>query len=206
MAASSPEQIVSRARAIIEREAAAVAGVSGQLDHRLAEVVGMMLACRGHVLTLGAGTSHAVAARLAHLLACSGVPALALNPADAVHGGSGSITAADLLFVISKGGRSDEINQTAAIARERGAAVVALTEDPDAPLAALSDVVLCVRPAPGVDPFDMVATGSSLVNCAVGDALCVLLLEEGGYSRDQFGQTHPGGAVGRKLAGPPVER
>lgn len=51
----------------------------------------------------------------------------------------------------------------------------------------------------------MIATGSSLVNGAAGDALCVLLLELRGYSRvprgtQHFGMTHPGGAVGKKLA------
>ena len=46
----------------------------------------------------------------------------------------------------------------------------------------------------------MIATGSSLVAGAAGDVLCVLLLERRGYTRDQFGETHPGGAVGEKLA------
>jgi hypothetical protein len=46
----------------------------------------------------------------------------------------------------------------------------------------------------------MIATGSSLVFSAVGDALCVVLLEARGYTRDQFAQTHPGGAVGRDIA------
>jgi arabinose-5-phosphate isomerase len=41
-----------------------------------------------------------------------------------------------------------------------------------------------------------------LVNAAAGDVLCVLLLERIGYTVREFGQTHPGGAVGRRLAGP----
>jgi arabinose-5-phosphate isomerase len=45
----------------------------------------------------------------------------------------------------------------------------------------------------------MIATGSSLVNAAACDALCILLLELRGYTKEQFGQTHPGGAVGEKL-------
>ena len=52
-----------------------------------------------------------------------------------------------------------------------------------------------------IDPYGMVATGSSLVNGAAGDVLCVLLLELRGYTQEAFGETHPGGAVGRKLAG-----
>ena len=45
----------------------------------------------------------------------------------------------------------------------------------------------------------MVATGSSLFNSAFCDAICVALLELRGYSVDDFGETHPGGAVGHKI-------
>jgi len=45
----------------------------------------------------------------------------------------------------------------------------------------------------------MIATGSSLVNAAACDVLCVLLLELRGYTKEQFAPTHPGGAVGKKI-------
>ena len=45
----------------------------------------------------------------------------------------------------------------------------------------------------------MIATGSSLFNSAFCDAICVALLELRGYTRDAFGETHPGGAVGHRL-------
>jgi len=32
-----------------------------------------------------------------------------------------------------------------------------------------------------------------------GDVLCILLLELRGYTKEQFGSTHPEGAVGVKL-------
>ena len=47
----------------------------------------------------------------------------------------------------------------------------------------------------------MIALGSSLVNGAAGDALCAALLEMNQVSLEQFGRTHPSGAVGRELAG-----
>lgn len=193
--------LVSRARAIIEREARAVQRLAPQMDEGLADVVRLLLDCRGHVLVTGAGTSRAVAERFAHLLSCCGTPALFVHAADCLHGGSGAITANDVLFAISKGGRSAEINGLAEIARARGARVIAQTEDPDAPLARLSDLVYRVVAQGDIDPYGMIATGSSLVNAAAGDILCVLLLEMRGYSRDQFGRTHPSGAVGHRLAG-----
>ncbi len=192
-------EIVSRAREIIQREAEAVSALAEQFDDSLAGVVSLLFNCQGHVLVTGAGTSRAMAQRLAHLLSCSGTPALFISASDGLHGGSGAVTDKDVVYVISKGGQSAEINQFAAIARRRGATLVAQTEDPASPLAEMCDAVFQVRAAPDVDPYGMVATGSSLVNGAAGDALCVLLLELRGYSKEAFGQTHPGGAVGRKL-------
>ena len=193
-------EMVARAREIVEREAQAAGALADQFDENLAQVVVLLLNCQGHVLTTGAGTSHAMAQRFAHLLSCSGTPALCISAADCLHGGSGAITANDVVFIISKGGHSAEINQFAEIARTRGARIIAQTENPESPLGQMSDAVFCVRAAGDVDPYGMIATGSSLVNGVAGDALCVLLLELRGYTRDEFGMTHPGGAVGKKLA------
>jgi len=200
MPSYSAAEIVARARDVVEREAESVRALSDQFDATLAEVLDLLLTCRGHVLVSGMGTSHAIAQRFAHLLCCCGKPAVCINAADCLHGGAGTVTANDVLFVISKGGRSAEINKLAEIARARGAKIIAQTEDPDSPLGHASDVTLKVKAAGDVDPYGMIATGSSLVNGAVGDALCVLLLELRGYSRSAFGLTHPEGAVGEKLA------
>ena len=119
---------------------------------------------------------------------------------DCLHGGAGAITEQDVVFVISKGGRSAEINQLVEIARARGARIVAQTETPTSPLGQCSDVIYCVKAVGDVDPYGMIATGSSLVAGAAGDVLCVLLLELRGYTQEAFGLTHPGGAVGHKLS------
>jgi arabinose-5-phosphate isomerase len=193
--------MLARARQVVEREARGVQALVDQMDESLADVVDALFNCPGHVLVAGAGTSHAIAQRFAHLLSCSGTPALCVNAADSLHGGAGAVTANDVVFIISKGGRSAEINQFAQIARARGARIVAQTEDPESPLARMSDVVFRVVAVGDVDPYGMIATGSSLVNAVAGDVLCVLLLEWRGYSKETFGMTHPGGAVGEKLAG-----
>jgi len=197
---TSQIDLIARARAVVEREAQAVRELMDQFDDSLEKLVDLMLNCNGHVLVTGAGTSRAVAERLAHLLSCCGTPALFMSAADSLHGGAGAITADDVVFIISKGGRSAEVNQFAELARTRGAKIIAQTENPESPLAQISDAVYQVKAVGDVDPYGMIATGSSLVNAAAGDALCVLLLERRGYSKEEFGVTHPGGAVGAKLA------
>ena len=73
--------LAARARAIVEREAQAVRALGDQFDDSLDKIVSLLLTCRGHILVAGAGTSHAVAQRFAHLLSCSGTPALCVNAA-----------------------------------------------------------------------------------------------------------------------------
>ena len=195
----SAADLAARARQVVEAEAQSVRALASQFGEDLADMVGILLDCRGHVLVVGAGTSHAIAQRFAHLLSCCGVPALCISAADSLHGGAGAITSNDVVFCISKGGRSAEINQLAEIARARGARIVAQTERPESPLARRSDRVYVVRTEGAVDPYGMVALGSSLVNAAAGDVLCALVLEAGGYTKASFGATHPGGAVGAVL-------
>jgi D-arabinose 5-phosphate isomerase GutQ len=200
MARQSAKKLVERAHDVIVREAAAVRALTEQLDESVIQVARLILSCKGHVLVTGAGTSRAIAQRFAHLLSCCGTSAVPLNAADCLHGGSGCITSRDVLYVISKGGRSREINSLVEIARRRGAKVIAHTENPGSPLAKMSNAVYRIKAPEDVDPYGMIATGSSLVNGAACDVLCVLLLELRGYTKEQFGITHPEGAVGKKLA------
>jgi arabinose-5-phosphate isomerase len=43
------------------------------------------------------------------------------------------------------------------------------------------------------------ATTSTIAFAAVCDGLCGIILEMSGYTPEEFGQTHPGGAVGKIL-------
>jgi len=199
MAKMSKKQMLARARRVIQSESEALCDLQQQLPETLAEVVEAMLGCKGHVLVVGAGTCWAIAERFAHLLACCGTPALFINAANALHGGAGSITKKDIIYVISKGGQTAELNEFVRIAKGRGARIITQTERPNSELGRLSDLIYKVVAPEDVDPYGMIATGSSLVNAAACDVLCVLLLELRGYTKGQFGRTHPGGAVGQKL-------
>lgn len=194
------DEIIKLARLTIQKEIDGIGTLIDQIGDSFVEVAKALLECKGHVLVTGAGTSNPVAARLAHLLSCCGTPALFIHPGDSQHGLAGAVTENDVLIAISKGGTTAEINYLARVAKERGAMVVGFTEKPDSDLGRLSDLVLKVQAPPDGDPYGMIATGSSLVNSVMGDALCVVLLNLRVYSLEEFGQTHPGGAVGKKLA------
>lgn len=196
------ESILQTACEVITQESASVAALVGQLEAQAAQfmtIAHLLLDCKGHVLVAGAGTSNAVGARLAHLLSCCGTPALFIHPGDSQHGLSGAVTDRDVLIALSKGGETTEVNHLVRIARTRGAKIVAFTEKPDSTLGSMADAVLRIQAAPGVDPYGMIATGSSLTTSAMGDALCVAMLKLRGYTKESFSATHPGGAVGHKI-------
>jgi len=188
---------IERMRATLEREARILNEIAGTLD--ASDAVDLILATKGHVLVGGAGTSNTVAARFAHLLSCSGQPALFLHPADSLHGSSGAVTPGDTVILISKGGKTVEVNRFAAIAKQRGAKLIAFTENPESELGRLADAIVRVQIPADSDPFGMVATSSSLTNAAVADAICETILAEKGYTKEAFAATHPAGAVGERI-------
>jgi len=191
--------LVKKATAIINNEIQSLEDLTNQFSDSLTHITDLMLSCSGHVLVAGAGTSRSIAMRFAHLLSCCGTPAIFISAADALHGGAGAVTKNDIIFAISKGGNSAEINKFAEISIKKGAKLITQTEMPDSPLGMMSDVIYKVVTNGDVDPFGMIATGSSLVNAAAGNVLCELLLEKRGYTAKEFAETHPGGAVGKKI-------
>ena len=186
-------------RATLHREAVVLQELADDLDEGALRAVDLLLCTGGHVLIGGAGTSNAVAWRFAHLLSCCGLPALFLDPAEGVHGGSGAVKPEDTVVLISKGGRSLEVNAFGLIVKQRGARLIAITEALDSELGRMADAVVRVKIRSGSDPFDMVATSSSLANAAAADAICEMILVERGHTKEAFGATHPAGAVGERM-------
>jgi arabinose-5-phosphate isomerase len=190
---------LERLKSTLKKEAQILAELAETLDDHASAAVDLLLSTRGHVLVGGAGTSNPVARRFAHLLSCSGRPALFISAADALHGGSGAVTPADTVVLFSKGGKTREVNEFARIAKQRGARLVAFTEAPESELGRMAEVAVKIKVPAESDPFGMVATASSLANAAVADAICEAILAESGYSLASFASTHPGGAVGEKI-------
>jgi arabinose-5-phosphate isomerase len=190
---------VAAAREILEREARALAGLVSQIDASFAEVVRAVLATPGKVITTGTGTSGIMAERMAHLLAVSGTPAFYLPCLDALHGGMGAIASTDLVIALSKGGESIELIELVTRLGERGIQVIAVTEDPGSSFATAAAMVAHIRTEPAeADLGRLIATGSTLVAGAWGDALAAVLMQLRGYSWSEVIDTHPGGIVGQQ--------
>ena len=189
-----------RIEGVLRTEAEAIARLPLTLERRaVARCVAVLDRCRGRIITIGAGTSAAAARKVAHSLCCIERPAFFLSPADAPHGALGTVAKGDVAILFSKGGRTGEVNRILAPLRARGAYLVAVTENGRSPLARASDLVLRVGVQREADPFNLLATASTLAVIAVFDAICVALMSRRRYTRGRFAAIHPGGAVGERL-------
>jgi D-arabinose 5-phosphate isomerase GutQ len=196
------DALLAEAQRSLAATASALGALQGQLGAEFLQAVHLVLGCGGHVAVSGAGTSEAVAVRMAHLLTVVGAPAFAISPGEALHGGAGAITARDVLIAISKGGESDELNALVGVAREVGAPVIALTQSSSGTLARISSHPVVFGVPDDLDAAGSIALGSSLAAAAVGDALCHAVFLARGFDERWFARIHPGGAVGKALNTP----
>lgn len=188
-------------------EAEALAALPRVVDSRaFRRCVETLANCRGRVVTTGCGTSAAAAKKIAHSLCCIERPAAFLSPSDAVHGGLGLVQPGDVVIAISKGGSTRELLNLVPACQTKQAFLIAVTENPDSPLARAADLLLRVKVEREPDPFNMLATASTLAVIAVFDAVCIALMHLTGYTREQFAVIHPGGAVGERLLDPTKDK
>jgi KpsF/GutQ family protein len=203
---AEPDTVWQTARRVWEAEAAAVQALPAMISPQAFEAcVARLAACKGRVLTTGCGTSAAAAKKIAHSLCCIERPAAFLSPGDAVHGGLGLVQEGDVVIAISKGGGTPEIVNMLPAIKTKNAFLIGVTENGESILARQSDLWLRVRVEREPDPFNMLATASTMAVLAVFDAVCIALMQLTGYTREQFAIIHPGGAVGQRLTGSSTE-
>ena len=157
------------------------------------------LAKAPRIAASGCGHSGIACRHFAHLMCCIDLPARFISPAEAVHGASGFVHEGDVMVLVSRGGKTDELMPIADICRRKGAVLIAVTENTASPLAELSDIVLKIAVTRECDKYNCQGTTSFAVTNAVFDALQSALIEYTGFQNEEFAVIHPAGAVGKRL-------
>ncbi|MFN8544163.1 MAG: KpsF/GutQ family sugar-phosphate isomerase [Candidatus Binatia bacterium] len=190
---------IARARRVLDVEARALGALRDRLDVTFDRAVALLLACRGKVVVAGVGKSGLVARKIAATLASTGTPAFFLHAGEGSHGDLGMLARGDALLAVSYGGSNGEMLALLPWVRRFGIPLLALTGAADSPLARAAEVVLDVSVPEEACPLGLAPTASTTATMALGDALAVALLEERGFTADDFALLHPGGALGRRL-------
>jgi len=193
------DEYVDTALAAFETESDSLLATKEVIDREEFKRAVIALATAERIAASGCGHSGIACRHFAHLMCCIDLPARFLSPAEAVHGGLGYLKDGDVLLIVSRGGKTDELIPIAEVARKKGATVICVTEKTDSPLAALSDIKLKMAITKECDKYNCQGTTSFAVTCAIFDALQTALIEFTDYKNEQFALIHPGGAVGKRL-------
>ncbi|MEF7616813.1 KpsF/GutQ family sugar-phosphate isomerase [Aquincola sp. MAHUQ-54] len=194
-----PQRALALAADTFQNEAEALLAIRAGLDASFADVVRLMLSCRGRVVVMGMGKSGHVGRKIAATLASTGTPAMFVHPGEASHGDLGMVTLQDVVMAISNSGESDELNVIVPVLKRLNVPLVAMTGRAGSTLARHADHVLLCAVEREACPLNLAPTTSTTAQMAMGDALAVALLDARGFHEQDFARSHPGGALGRKL-------
>ena len=191
--------IQSLARAVIETEASAIAGLSERIDKGFLAACDLMLKCGGRVVVIGMGKSGHVGNKIAATLASTGTAAFFVHPAEASHGDIGMIKSSDVVLAISNSGETDEVNLILPLLKRLGVKLVAMTGNAGSTLARHADAHIDVSVEKEACPLGLAPTSSTTAALVMGDALAISLLESRGFTAEDFARSHPAGQLGRRL-------
>jgi arabinose-5-phosphate isomerase len=193
------EKSISYAKEVFAIGAEAILESSKRLDNNFAEVIKIILNCKGRVVVCGMGKSGIIGRKISCTLASTGTPSFFMHPAEAFHGDLGMIKKEDILLLISYSGETEEILKITPFLKENGNTIISMTGNENSTLATSSDYHLNVSVKRQACPLEIAPTTSATVALVMGDAITVALMKEKGFKTEDYARFHPGGSLGRRL-------
>jgi arabinose-5-phosphate isomerase len=183
---------------VITAEAQTLLRLSEAIPPEATTLVHHILAAKGKIIFSGIGKSGLVAKKIVATFASLGIPAFFMHPTEAIHGDIGAIQASDLFIGLSKSGTGVELESILLALRARLVSTVLISCSPGkcTELATLAIVLPFDTEACA---FELAPTSSSTMMMAFGDALAVTISSLRHFTKQQFAQHHPAGALGKKL-------
>ena len=153
----------------------------------------------GKLVLSGIGKSGYIGAKIAATLSSIGSTAVFLHPVEAMHGDLGMLTDKDLLITLSYSGETEELLVTLPAAKRLNVKIAAITASKESSLGKWSDIIVEMPVPKEACPFNLAPTTTTTALLALGDALAMVLLKVRGFSKNDYGRLHPGGAIGKAV-------
>ena len=191
--------MTERARSVIQLNIAALQKLDETLDDSIARACAIILSRPGYVVVTGMGKSGHIGGKIAATMASTGTNAFFVHPAEMSHGDLGMLRPDVTVLAISNSGESRELRDPLIYCQRNNIPVIGITQRKDSLLGRHSQVVLEMPKVAEACPEGLAPTTSTLMTLALGDALSMVLMEQRGFTREDFGLHHPGGALGMSL-------
>lgn len=194
--------IINTGKKVLNCECAALTVLCNELGADFALAVLKITEIKGRVIVSGMGKSGHIGQKIAATLASTGTPAFFVHPGEASHGDLGMLTKDDLLLLISNSGETKEMNDIISFAKRFGIPMIGITSNKESTVAKTADIALIIpsgQKAPEACILGVAPTTSTTLTLALGDALAVALMQQHGFTLEDFHLRHPGGKLGNVL-------
>lgn len=192
-------RIIESAKEVLEIEANSILRLKDNIGEDFDRAIDILYNCKGRVIVTGMGKSGIIGKKIAATMSSTGTPAYFLHPAESTHGDSGVITRNDVIIAISNSGETQELMNLLPLIKRFGCPMIGMTGNVESTLAKTSDVVLDISVEREADTLGKAPTASTTATLAMGDALAVCLMEEKGFTKEDFLMYHPSGKLGKGL-------
>lgn len=193
---------LEQARRVIDLEINELGRLRERIDRSFAEAITLLretIEASGKLVIVGVGKSGNIGNKLAATFNSTGAPSTTLDCQNALHGDLGLVSPGDCVLALSYSGETAELLNVLPHLLRRGVKLLALTGRPESTLGRAADLVLDVSVEREACPLNLAPTSSTTASLVMGDALAMVLLESRGFTRENFAEFHPGGALGQAL-------
>lgn len=189
--------IILNAKKVLKIEADEIYNALNNIGESFVDAVKAIVHCKGRIVLSGMGKSGHIARKISSTFSSTGTPAFFMHPGEASHGDLGMIVKTDVVILFSNSGQSEELVSILPNIKRIGTKIISLTNNEASDLALQSDIHINLNVKKEACPLGLSPTASSTVALALGDALAICVLEEKGFSAEEFKRSHPGGSLGK---------
>lgn len=198
-------EIEQSMRKILQAESNAILNIpySADYDKAVELIVEHVHRRGGKLVTSGMGKAGQIAMNISTTFSSTGIPAVNLHPSEAQHGDLGVLQPNDVMLLISNSGKTREILELVALARNliANVPIIVISGHAQSPLAELADATLFTGGAPEVCPLGLTPTTSTTLMTVIGDILVVNVMNRTGFTPHDYALRHHGGYLGDAARG-----
>jgi arabinose-5-phosphate isomerase len=193
------KNFINSALSVIEIESKAVMNLRNQIQSDFESLCSNILQIEGKLILMGIGKSGHIAQKISATLSSTGTSSFFIHPTEAAHGDLGMINKKDAILLLSNSGETKEIIEILPALKRSTANIFTLTNNNQSTIAKAGKINLVINAEEEACPLNLAPTSSTTIALVFGDALAIALLDERGFSKDDFAKSHPAGQLGKKL-------
>lgn len=168
-------------------------------EHKIEDLVNLILNCKGKILFTGIGKNGHVAAKATSTMSSIGVSCFFIDAVDSVHGDMGVISENDLLIAVSKSGNTEELINFLYHVNHKNCKIVLIHSNNGNESQKYSYLNINLHVNQEADHLNIVPTSSIAIFTIFLQSIACEISRRKNLTLEQFIHNHPGGSIGKTI-------